>query len=300
MDYELLKEYCVEHGVGIRFDEIMAGHTYLKIGGAADIALFPDPASLRGVVRLLVDSGIPYVVIGGGTNILVRDGGLDGAVVFTGRMNNITRQNEEHIFAQSGCSLHRVVSLCSEQGLSGMEGMAGIPGSVGGAIAGNAGSFGYEMKDVVALADLLMADGSVKTLAGKDLGFGYRRSGLPSGSVILGANISLKKDDPLDVRKRIGEFREMKKADQPLAEHSAGCVFKNPEGDSAGRLIDEAGCKGLRVGGVEVSAQHANFFINTDDGNAGDYMRLLEMVSGKVRERFGIILEPEIKIIGRN
>ena len=300
MSYELLKEYCAEHEVEIRFDEVMARHTYLKIGGAVDIALFPDEATLQGIVKLLVCSGIPYVVIGGGTNILVRDGGLEGAAIFTGRMNNIVRQNEEHIFVQSGCSLQKVISLCSEEGLAGMEGMAGIPGSVGGAISGNAGSFGYEIKDVVTLADLLMADGSVKSSPGKDLGFGYRKSALPAGSIVLGANMSLKKDDPVDVKKRTGEFREMKKAAQPLSEHSAGCVFKNAEGDPAGRLIDEAGCKGLRVGGIEVSRQHANFFINTGKGSASDYLRLLDLVSGKVREKFGIILEPEIKIIGKN
>lgn len=300
MSYEILKEYCADHDVEVRFDEVMAGHTYLKIGGAADIALFPEVDSLQGVVKAIVDSGIPYVVIGGGTNILVSDAGLEGAVIFTQRLNNIIKQNEEHIFVQSGCPLQKVISLCSEQGLAGLEGMAGIPGSVGGAISGNAGSFGYEIKDVVALADLLMADGSVKTLPGKDLGFGYRKSALPAGSIVLGANMSLKKDDPADVRKRTGEFREMKKAAQPLSEHSAGCVFKNAEGDSAGRLIDEAGCKGLRVGGIEVSRQHANFFINTGKGSASDYLRLLDLVSGKVREKFGIILEPEIKIIGRN
>lgn len=300
MNYELLKDYCAEHGVEVRFAEVMAKHTYLKIGGPADIALFPDVTSLQGIVKLIVDSGIPYTVIGGGSNILVSDVGLEGAVIFTGRMNNIVRQNEEHIFVQSGCSLQKVINLCSKQGLAGMEGMAGIPGSVGGAIWGNAGSFGYEIKDVVTLTDLLMADGSIKTLSGNDLGFGYRKSGLPAGSIVLGANISLKKDDPVDVRKRIGEFREMKKTSQPLSQPSAGCVFKNPEGFSAGRLIDEAGGKGLMVGGIEVSRQHANFFINTGNGSASDYLRLLDMVSGKVREKFGIIMEPEIKIIGRN
>ena len=300
MNYELLKEYCSEHEVEIRFDELMSGHTYLKIGGAADIALFPEATSLQGTLKLLVDGGIPYVVIGGGTNMLVRDGGLEGAAIFTGKMKDIVMQNEEHIFVQSGCSLQKVVNLCSEEGLAGMEGMAGIPGSVGGAISGNAGSFGYEIKDVVAMVDLLAADGSIKTLSGNDLGFGYRKSELPPASIVLGANISLKKDDPVDVRKRTVEFREMKKAAQPLSEHSTGCVFKNPQGDPAGRLIEAAGCKGLKSGNIEVSRKHANFFINTGGGCASDYIRLIEMVSGKVMEKFGIILEPEIKIIGRN
>jgi UDP-N-acetylmuramate dehydrogenase len=307
MKYELLKEFCISKNINIRFNEPMSIHTSLRIGGPAEVAIFPDGAAIVEIIEMLLHQKIPFIVVGGGTNILVRDEGIKGAVIFTGKMNNI-RQNTEHrtqntdtecISVQSGCSMQRVINLCVDNGLSGIEGLAGIPGSVGGAIAGNAGSFGYEIKDIVESIDVFV-DGSVKTLSVKEIGFEYRSSKIPSDAVVLNTVISLKKDDPVVVKKRVNEFINEKKSRQPISFHSAGCVFRNPEGDSAGRIIDEAGCKGIKVGGIEVSSLHANFFINTGSGTASDFLKLMDMVSKKVKDKFGIILEPEIRILGRN
>ncbi len=308
MNYELLRDFCISRGIDIRFDEPMSMHTSLKIGGPADIALFPDEPFLPELIKIFAKEKIPCIGIGGGTNILVKDRGIEGAVIFTSKMNNIKSQqsavssrqsDEEFIFVQSGCSLKKVINLCIEHGLSGMEGLAGIPGSMGGAIAGNAGSFGCEIKDVVKSVNLLMSDGSIKELSASDMSFQYRSANIPSDSIILSAVLSLKKDEPFEIKKRVTEFINEKKSKQPVSKASAGCVFKNHKDTAAGKLIDDAGCKGMRIGHIEVSAMHANFFVNAGNGTCDDFLRLMDIVSNKVKEKFGIILEPEIRILGR-
>lgn len=300
MNYELLKKFCISRNIDIRFNEPMSAHTSLKIGGPFDVALFPDETSLPELIKILTGEGIPYIVIGGGTNVLVKDRGINGAVIFTSKMNNITLNAERSTLnAEAGCSLQKVINLCIEHGLSGMEGLAGIPGSMGGAIAGNAGSFGYEIKDVVKSVNLLMPDGDIKESSASDICFQYRSAKIPSDSIILSAVLSLRKDEPFEIKKRFTEFINEKKSKQPVSKPSAGCVFKNPKDIAAGRLIDDARCKGMRVGDIEVSPMHANFFINTGKGTADDFLRLMDIVSKKVKEKFGIVLEPEIRIIGR-
>jgi UDP-N-acetylmuramate dehydrogenase len=299
MNYELLRKFCISTNIDIRFNEPMSVHTSLRIGGPADVAIFPDISSVSELIKILKAEKIPYIVVGGGTNILVKESGIDGAVIFTLKMNNITLNTERSTLnAEAGCSLPKVINVEIEHGLAGMEGLAGIPGSIGGAIAGNAGSFGYEIKDVVKSVNLLMPDGNIKELSVNDINFLYRNADIPAGSIILSAVLSLKKDEPFGIKKRVMEFINKKKSRQPVSKPSAGCVFKNVEGASAGRLIDEAGCKGMKIGGIEVSRVHANFFINTGSGTADDFLKLMDIVSKKVKDKFGIILEPEIRIIG--
>jgi UDP-N-acetylmuramate dehydrogenase len=180
-----------------------------------------------------------------------------------------------------------------------MEGMAGIPGQVGGAVAGNAGAFSCEMKDVILRVNVMNREGKAVTLGRDELGFAYRHAELPAGAVLLGAELRLEKDDPAEVSKRMEEFLKEKKSKQPLGRRSAGCVYKNPPGDFAGRMIEIAGCKGMRVGGIEVSAVHANFFVNTGEGTATDYMNLMVEVASRVRTHSGVVLEPEIRMVGR-
>lgn len=306
MNYELLKKFCISKNIDMRFNEPMSMHTSLKIGGPADVAIFPDESSISEIIKILARDRIPYIVVGGGTNILVKDSGIEGAVIFTSKMNNI-RQKTEHrtqntdtecIFVQSGCSLQKVIALCIEHGLSGMEWLAGIPGSMGGAIAGNAGSFGCEIKDVVKSVNLLTADRGMQEVSANDMGFQYRSANIPSNSIILSAVLSLKNEEPFEIKKRFIEFINEKKSKQPVSKPSAGCVFKNTKDIAAGKLIDDAGCKGMRVGDIEVSSIHANFFINTGKGTADDFLKLMDIVGNKVKDKFGIILEPELRIIG--
>ncbi len=300
MEYELLKEFCISRDIDIRFDEPMSRHTSLKIGGPADIALFPDESSLLELRRILTAERIPSIVIGGGTNILVTDNGIEGAVIFTSKMNNIALNAERATLnIEAGCSLQKVINMCVENGFGGMEGLAGIPGSIGGAIAGNAGSFGFEIKDVIKSVNLLMPDVGINKLSANDMSFQYRSAKIPADSIILSAVLSLKKDEPVEVKKRVAEFINEKKSKQPVSKASAGCVFKNQKDIAAGKLLDEAGCKGMRVGDIEVSSMHANFFINAGNGTCDDFLRLMDTVNSKVKDRFGIILEPEIRILGR-
>ncbi len=301
MVYELLKDFCISNNIEIRFNEPMSKHVSLRIGGMSDIAIFPDETNIAEVIGMLVDSNIPYIVIGGGTNILIRDKGIEGAVIFTKRINKITDYpSSKEIYAQAGASLQGIINLCVEKGLSGIEGLAGIPGSIGGAIAGNAGSFGYEIKDVIKSIDILIKEVGIRTLMADQIVFSYRKADIPVDAVILSARLRFKEDEPNEVKKRVSEFIKEKKSRQPVSEASAGCVFKNPRHIAAGRLIDEAGCKGMRVGGIEVSSLHANFFINTGEGTADDFLMLMDKVSKRVKDRFGIVLEPEIKIYGRD
>jgi UDP-N-acetylmuramate dehydrogenase len=300
MTYDALSGYCASQNIGVRFNEPMSGHTSLRIGGPVDIAIFPDEDNLPDLINILISEHIRYAVIGGGTNILVRDSGIAGAVIFTSKMNNIALDAERSALnADAGGSLQKIINICVENGLGGMEGLAGIPGSVGGAIAGNAGSFGYEIKDVIKSVRLLMPDGRIKDLSAGDMGFKYRSANIPADSIILAAVLTLKKDDPVEIKKKAMEFINEKKSKQPVSKPSAGCVFKNPQDTAAGRLIEDAGCKGMRVGDIEVSPMHANFFVNAGNGTADDFLRLMDIVSGKVKEKFGIILEPEIRIMGR-
>jgi UDP-N-acetylmuramate dehydrogenase len=288
----------------VRFDEPMKAHTYLGIGGPADIFVVPRSAAALGEFLMAAwESRTQVLPVGGGTNLLVSDGGIEGAVVSVAALSDVKVLEEDRLsatlYAGSGYPLARLLRFAAEKGLKGMEGMAGIPGQVGGAVAGNAGAFSCEMKDVILRVNVMNREGKAVTLGRDELGFAYRHAELPAGAVLLGAELRLEKDDPAEVSKRMEEFLKEKKSKQPLGRRSAGCVYKNPPGDFAGRMIEIAGCKGMRVGGIEVSAVHANFFVNTGEGTATDYMNLMVEVASRVRTHSGVVLEPEIRMVGR-
>lgn len=289
----------------VKFREPMRNHTSLRIGGPADIFAMPqDLSSLKNMHINLRRNKIPFFPLGGGTNILVRDGGIEGAVISLRSLRRtgvLSKDNKyAYLFAEAGTLLQRIVNFSKENGYSGVEGLAGIPGTLGGAIFGNAGAFGYEMKDVLVLVEVMDIEGRIKKFNAEEINFGYRSSSISQNELILGAKIKLKKDEKEEVSAKVDDFLEKKREKQPLWEPSAGCVFKNPAGLSAGKLIDEAGCKGIRIGDVEVSSIHANFFINKGEAKASDFIRLMEEVAHRVKERFGVVLEPEIKIVGRD
>jgi UDP-N-acetylmuramate dehydrogenase len=289
----------------VRFMEPMKNHTSLRIGGPADVFVIPqDIDSLRNVHVSLKTRQIPFYPLGGGTNVLVRDGGIEGGVISFRSLKKIEVLNEDNgyvnLFVESGTPLQRLVNISRGNGYSGMEGLVGIPGSIGGAVYGNAGAFGYEMKDVLVSVAIMDSEGNIVRLRAEEIDFGYRSSSISPGELILSAEIKLKKDKREDVLARVEDFLKKKREKQPIWEPSAGCVFKNPPGLSAGRLIDEAGCKGMRIGEVEVSNIHANFLINKGGANASDFIRLMDEIVQRVKERFGVLLEPEIKIVGRD
>ena len=288
----------------VEFDVPMKNHTNLSIGGPADVLVSPDdPLSIRNLIIVLRKNRIPFLPFGGGTNTLVLDKGIEGVVISLKVFKRIEvlkeGNNYAELFVEAGVPLQRLVNFCRENGYSGVEGLTGIPGTVGGAIWGNAGSFGYEMKDVLVSVAIMDSNGKLDRFKAEGLGFGYRKSDISGKDIVLSANLRLKKDEKEKVSFRTDNFFTEKKQKQPISEKSLGCVFKNPEGDPAGRLIDTAGCKGKRIGGIEVSTVHANFFINKGGGTASDYLNLMNEVSSIVNKTFGILLEPEIRVIGR-
>jgi len=287
----------------VKFAEPMSNHTSLRMGGPADVYAIPrDALSLINISLNLKKNHLPFFPLGGGTNVLVRDGGMEGVVLSTRLFRKMKSLQEDNasvlVSVDAGALLLQLVSFARENGYSGIEGLAGIPGTVGGAIFGNAGAFGYEIKDVLTAVQIMDAEGGIKTLTADAINFGYRSTDILPGSVILSAEMKLMKDKEKSVAARVENFLRMKRERQPLWEPSAGCVFKNPPGESAGKLIDAAECKGVRIGDVEVSTVHANFFINRGRAKASDFIRLMDVVAHRVKKRYGVILEPEIKITG--
>jgi UDP-N-acetylmuramate dehydrogenase len=291
-------------GAGIRFGEPMARHTWLRIGGPAEAFVTPrDVESLGRLVRAARKAGVPVLAVGGGSNLLVMDGGIEGLTVSMAALDSMEVSEEAPdgvlIAAGAGLPLQRLLEFARERGLSGLEGLAGIPGQVGGATAGNAGAFGFELKDVVSGAMLMDQEGRLTKVERAQMGFRYRGASVPGGSIILSVELRLERDDPAEVAGRMERFLREKRRSQPLGSGSAGCVFKNPQGHSAGKLIDEAGCKGMRQGEIEVSRVHANFFINTGGGTADDFLRLMDRVASMVKHSSGVVLEPEIRVVGK-
>lgn len=288
----------------IRPDEPMSGHTTLGIGGPADIYIAPrDAATLSLVLGRARANGLPVMPLGGGSNVLVSDRGIDGVVVSMGFAHELLISGRDAdgatVEVGAGVPLQRLLNFLLDEGLTGLEGLAGIPGQVGGAIAGNAGSFGAEIKDAIQAVTLMDWEGNVRQARGEEIAFEYRRASLPFGSVLVDAKLRFSSDEPDAIRERMSGFLRRKKQTQPIGERSAGCVFKNPEGMSAGQMIDSLGLKGMRMGDVEISPVHANFFVNRGRGRADEFSRLMAHVTDRVREALGIELQPEIRMVGR-
>jgi UDP-N-acetylmuramate dehydrogenase len=303
---DLRREFESEMGNDYRgevvFGEMLSKHTSLSIGGPADIYVIPaDAVSLKRCLMFANERKIAVVVLSGGTNVIISDNGIRGMVISLKNFNMIKALHETNdsaeLFVESGVPLQKLVNYCIENGYAGIEGLSGIPGTLGGAIFGNAGSFGQEIKDVIASLVVINRSGMIKRLGSKEFSFGYRRSNLGEGLIVLSANMIFGKADAASIREKAADYISRKKNTQPTAVRSAGCVYKNPVDDSAGRLIEKAGCKGLRVGDIEVSDVHANYFINRGKGTASEFLELMKMVEKKVVENTGIHLEPEVRII---
>lgn len=278
----------------------MTRHTSFGLGGPADLFLRPSgPDMFEDCSKLLFESEIPVLVLGQGTNLLVRDGGIDGAVIATDAAFFELTVRGNSVLAGSGVSLSRLLIYSAEKGLSGLEGLMGIPGSAGGALIANAGSFGTAFGDRVEKARLFHPKEGLSYVGREELSLGYRESRLPPGVVIEHILISLEPGERDAILSRQRELVEKKWSTQPAGMRSAGCVFKNPPGDYAGRLIEAAGLKGARVGGAVVSDIHANFILNDRGATATDVEELVERIRERVREETGVTLDVEIGIVGR-
>jgi UDP-N-acetylmuramate dehydrogenase len=287
----------------VLFDECMDRHTSIGVGGRADALVFPESvAELGKLVALLRAEGVPVFFLGNGTNLIVRDDGFRGVVVSTKNLRSVRLEerggDRGASHAAAGASLAEVVALSAREGLAGMEFCAGIPGSVGGGVRMNAGAYGSELKDVIESVDLLNGEGNIKSCARESLQFQYRSLALPEGACIAGGVFVLARGDRAAIEDRVREILRTRTGKHPLEYRNAGSVFKNPKGMPAGKLIDEAGLKGARIGGAQVSEKHGNFIVNLGSATAKDICSLIEHVQKKVLEAKGIALEPEVKIIG--
>jgi len=283
----------------ILMDEPLASHTSFRIGGPADFYLYPkDSEDAAAVVRACAAEAVPRFVIGLGTNLLAADAGFRGVVIDLSESSR-TLQTEGHtVTAGAGIPLWDMLTYCAERGLSGLESLAGIPGSVGGGIRLNAGAFGGEIKDCLLSVTLADPDGSLTVHPRKDLRMEYRHTDLPDGAVVVQAQFAFREGDPSRMKAEHEAILRQRREKQPLSLPSAGSVFKRPPGEYAGRLIEESGLKGLRIGDAMVSGKHANFIVNIGAASASDVMRLIGEIQIRVSDRFGIRLEPEIHFLG--
>jgi UDP-N-acetylmuramate dehydrogenase len=293
----------------VRLNENLSSHTSFRIGGPADALVVPaDREDLITLLAEIREQGIPSVVLGGGTNLLVRDGGFRGVVISLKQMSAIKVEREYRslggsfvlVHAEAGAALGQLLSISVERGLTGLEFVTGIPGTVGGAICMNAGTAQGEIGDVVDTVTLLAPSGELVLRHRDEMGFGYRTANVPPGHIVLDAKVILRHGDAGKIKAQVKTLMEQRKARQPWGLPNAGSVFKNPMDESAGRLIEEAGLKGRTAGGAKVSDKHANFIVNTGNAKAADVLALMDAIREKVLEMHRIRLEPEIKIIGED
>ena len=286
-------------GSGIFMEEPMKKHTTFRVGGPADVLVQPDETALVAILALCRQYYVPYSFIGNGSNLLVGDKGIRGVVIeMTDPMGNIEVDGTK-ITAQAGAMLSKIANTAASNGLGGMEFAAGIPGSVGGAVVMNAGAYGGEMKDIIEKVYVLDENGAQLELDRDALDLGYRHSCIPEKKyIVTKVVLELVPRNEAEIRSEMKELNEKRAEKQPLQYPSAGSTFKRPEGYFAGKLIMDAGLRGYQVGGAQVSEKHCGFVINKGDATAADICQLMRDVSDKVQAQFGVVLEPEVKMIG--
>lgn len=285
---------------GLKQQEMMKEHTTFRVGGPADVFLQPkDAAEVKDALAILRKYHVPTLVIGNGSNLLVRDKGIRGAVLqIYARMAEITIEGDI-LTAQGGALLSSVAAKAADASLTGLEFASGIPGTMGGAVVMNAGAYGGEMKDVLLSVDVLTKDLEMQTIPAEELELGYRHSIIPvAGYIVLGAKLRLQKGEEAAIRSRMAELAEQRREKQPLQYPSAGSTFKRPTGYFAGKLIQDAGLKGKTIGGAQVSEKHSGFLINIGDATAQDVLDLIAFCQKEVKAQFGVTLETEVKIVG--
>ncbi|MGM0421104.1 MAG: UDP-N-acetylmuramate dehydrogenase [Bacillota bacterium] len=295
----LLEELTAEN-IAYFQEETMAEYTTFKVGGPAELFLKPDSEEkLITAIKKLHAHHVDYFVLGGGSNIIVSDQGMRGAVIALERLNDI-KLEETTVNAQAGVSLEDLCLKTAAAGLAGLEFASGIPGSLGGAVYMNAGAYGGEIKDVITSAKLYQPGRDLKNYDKKSLQLGYRSSVLQKENLIaLSATFTLKQDDPQAINQQIEELNERRWAKQPMEYPSAGSAFKRPKNNYAGSLIEKAGLKGKTMGGAKVSEKHAGFIINYADATAHDIVKLMQVIQNKVYQQFKVKLYPEPRFVGQ-
>ncbi len=282
----------------IRENEPLKNHSSFRIGGPADVMLLPKTEEeLAGVYKLLLAGEVRHFVMGNGSNLLFADEGFRGVVIKTSGVNGVGMAGENTLRAQCGALLSQTAVFARKNALAGLEFAHGIPGSVGGAVVMNAGAYGGEIKDAAVKTLYLDAEGELREARGEEHEFGYRRSRFKPGEIVLSCDFLLQPGDENEIQDKMSELAAKRKASQPLELPSAGSTFKRPVGGFAAALIDEAGLKGLTVGGAQVSTKHAGFVVNTGGASCSDVLALMEKVKEAVFAASGIELEPEVRVV---
>ena len=286
--------------IDILLNEPMRRHTTFAIGGPADLFVQPKTRrELAETLRVFRERGVRFLLLGNGSNMLVADAGIRGAVVCTSELDDVRVNDDGTLVAEAGALLGRVARRAQRAGLTGVEFAGGIPGSLGGAVFMNAGAYDGQMAGVVEKTEYLDENGALHTLTGDEHGFGYRRSVFrnhPDWTVVR-STLRLQPGDPAAILDYMNDLAQRRREKQPLNFPSAGSTFKRPEGHFAGKLIEDAGLKGASVGGAQVSEKHAGFLINRGGATCDDMLRLIELVQQRVKEKFGVQLECEVRII---
>src|SRR5574344_101467 len=283
----------------IEFDEPLSKYTYTKTGGPADAVAFPETKEdLKTLINWVKDNQIPLTILGNASNLIVRDCGIRGLVIILTAMKEMWINGNE-VYAQSGVPLIEVSRKAGASSLTGLEFACGIPGSIGGAVYMNAGAYGGEVADVIESVDILTREGEFKTIQCEECEFSYRHSVFQTNEdIVIGVKFVLAQGDGEAIHAKMAELTHLRESKQPLEYPSCGSVFKRPTGYFTGKLIQEAGLQGYRIGGAEVSKKHAGFIVNIDNATATDYVRLIEYIQEVIWRNNQVRLEPEVRIIG--
>ncbi|MEK4254223.1 UDP-N-acetylmuramate dehydrogenase [Ureibacillus sp. FSL K6-2830] len=285
----------------IKINESLKKYTMTKLGGNADILVMPETEEeVEAIVQYTYSHQIPLLILGNGSNMIVRDGGVRGIVMNLSKLNQIKIEGTE-VYAQSGALIMDVSKKAAEASLTGLEFACGIPGSVGGAMAMNAGAYGGEINDIIVHSTVLTKEGKRLVLSKEELELGYRKSIIAQKNyIVLSSLFRLEKGNKEEIDAKIADLTYKRQSKQPLEYPSAGSVFKRPPGYFAGKLIQDCGLQGKGIGGAEVSTKHAGFIINKGNATATDYIETIKMVQKVVKEKFGVELELEVKIVGED
>ncbi|UHA73583.1 UDP-N-acetylmuramate dehydrogenase [Paenibacillus sp. 481] len=287
----------------LKQDEPLKNYTYIKVGGKADIFVTPSTyEDVQRVVRYAHEHQVPLTCVGYGSNVIIRDGGIRGITMSLVKLNSIhVSEHERTITAQSGAAIIDASRTALAHSLTGLEFACGIPGTVGGALYMNAGAYGGEISFVLAKAIAVTLQGEMYHLSREDFAFGYRQSSFASNhAIILEATFELEEGVYAAIKEKMDELTYLRESKQPLEYPSCGSVFKRPPQHFAGKLIQDSGLQGTKIGGVEVSTKHAGFMVNVSNGTAQDYIELITFVQTTVQQKFGVMLETEVKIIGED
>ena len=285
----------------MKYNQPLSMYSYTKTGGKADVIVFPKTRQeVQLILEWVQENQAPLTIFGNLSNLIVKDGGMDGVVMILTQMDHI-QEDEDGIYAESGASIIETSRHALRCGMTGLEFACGIPGSVGGAVFMNAGAYGGEVVDCIEYVDVITRDGKLERVSNEDSQFSYRHSIYQENeAIILGAYFKLSAGNSTDIENEMKRLTQLRESKQPLEYPSCGSVFKRPVGYFTGKLIQDAGLQGHRIGGAEISKKHAGFIVNVDHATATDYIQMITFIQAEIMDKYGVALEPEVRILGRD